>query len=206
MYKRQAENGAYVKRNDEEIFINAFSKKDIKELLSICENIEGAHVVLCGKQKAYFLKVSDQFETTVSEYYSEYQILENFETLPNDDFLKIAICHYGGSEANLYPNLKHIENQWQLKVSGKLWLDIALPANHKGNAIAEIQKEYGISPNETMVFGDYHNDLEMMKKAKYSFAMENAHPDVKETANYSTKSNDDLGVENVLGQLLESLG
>ena len=79
-----AENGAYVVKNEEEVFVNAFSKSDIKELLEICKKIKGAHIVLCGKQKAYFLKISDQFETTVSEYYSEYQILENFDDLPDD--------------------------------------------------------------------------------------------------------------------------
>lgn len=200
-----AENGAYVMKNDEEIFVNAFSQANIKKLLSICKSIDGAHIVLCGKQKAYFLNVSKQFEKTVSEYYSEYEILENFNNLPKDDFLKIAICHYNGSEANLYPHLKDLESQWQIKISGKQWLDIALPTNHKGNAIARIQKEYGISENQTMAFGDYHNDLEMLKKAKYSFAMENAHTEVKKTAKYSTKCNNNLGVEAVLNQLLESL-
>lgn len=200
-----AENGAFVMKDDEEIYVNAFSKTDIKELLAICKNIAGAHVVLCGKQKAYFLKNTEQFKNTVIEYYSEYEVIDNFDNLPDDDFLKIAICHYGGSETNLYPQLKHIEDEWQLKISGKLWLDIALPANHKGNAIAKIQKEYGITASQTMAFGDYHNDLEMLKIAKYSFAMENAHPEVKQTANYSTKSNNNLGVENILNQLLESL-
>jgi hydroxymethylpyrimidine pyrophosphatase-like HAD family hydrolase len=36
-----------------------------------------------------------------------------------------------------------------------------------------------VSIKETMAFGDYLNDLEMMKQAPYSFAMENAHPDIK---------------------------
>ena len=197
-----AENGAYVKRNNEEIFINAFSKNDIKELLYICKNIDGAHIILCGKQKAYFLNVSEQFEKTVSEYYSEYEIIESFNSLPKDDFLKIAICHYDGSETNLYPKVKHLENKWQIKISGKQWLDIALPANHKGNAIERIQKEYGVTANQTMAFGDYHNDIEMLKKARYSFAMQNAHPKVKQIASYETLSNDALGVESIITKLL----
>ena len=55
-----------------------------------------------------------------------------------------------------------------------------------------------------MAFGDYHNDLEMLKKAEYSFAMENAHPDVKEIANYETYSNDNLGVESIITKLLSA--
>ena len=55
-----------------------------------------------------------------------------------------------------------------------------------------------------MVFGDFNNDLEMLACADYSFAMENAHPNVKKTANFLTKSNDDFGVETVLEQLVRA--
>ena len=55
-----------------------------------------------------------------------------------------------------------------------------------------------------MVFGDYHNDIEMMEEAKFSFAMENAHKDIKGLAKFSTKSNDNFGVEKVLEKLISS--
>lgn len=54
-----------------------------------------------------------------------------------------------------------------------------------------------------MVFGDYHNDLEMMEQAKYSFAMGNAHADIKEKAQYMTKTNDEDGVVYILNLLTE---
>ena len=52
-----------------------------------------------------------------------------------------------------------------------------------------------------MAFGDFNNDLEMLKCADYSFAMENAHPDVKAIANYGTETNDNFGVELILENL-----
>ncbi|GAL69049.1 predicted hydrolase [Jejuia pallidilutea] len=54
-----------------------------------------------------------------------------------------------------------------------------------------------------MAFGDYNNDLEMLENAYFSFAMENAHPLVKSVARFKTKSNNDLGVELVLEELLK---
>jgi len=54
-----------------------------------------------------------------------------------------------------------------------------------------------------MVFGDYHNDIEMLQEADFSFAMKNAHKDIKEIANYTTDSNDNFGVEKILKQLLK---
>ena len=43
-----------------------------------------------------------------------------------------------------------------------------------------IQKKFNISKKETMVFGDYLNDLEMMENAYYSYAMKNGHEKIKE--------------------------
>jgi hydroxymethylpyrimidine pyrophosphatase-like HAD family hydrolase len=38
-----------------------------------------------------------------------------------------------------------------------------------------VQKALGITPDQTKVFGDFLNDLEMMDAATYSSAMANAH-------------------------------
>ena len=65
---------------------------------------------------------------------------------------------------------------------------------NKGTAIDIIQKKFNISKKETMVFGDYLNDLEMMSTGKYSFAMKNAHPLLKEHCNFTAESNNDNGV------------
>ena len=54
-----------------------------------------------------------------------------------------------------------------------------------------------------MVFGDYHNDIEMLKEADFSFAMKNAHKDIIEIANYTTDSNDNFGVEKILNLLIK---
>ena len=61
---------------------------------------------------------------------------------------------------------------------------------------------YQIKNHEVMVFGDYNNDLEMLALTDYSFAMANAHPDVKKIAKYETRSNNDFGVEQILEKLI----
>ena len=61
-----------------------------------------------------------------------------------------------------------------------------------------------ISKNETLVIGDYLNDLELFENASVGFAVKNAHSKIKEIAQYETESNDDLGVERVLKAVLDS--
>jgi len=198
-----AENGAYVVENGKELFSNGLETINVRTFVDLVQKIPNTNIVLAGKKRAYFLKTSKELEATIAEFYSEYILLPNFDVLPNDIILKIACYNANGSETTIYPVLQNLRGAWQIKVSGKFWLDIALPANHKGTAIDRIQKEFSITEDETMAFGDYQNDVEMLKKAKFSFAMENAHPDVLQIANYKTLSNDNLGVETVIGKLIE---
>jgi hypothetical protein len=119
--------------------------------------------------------------------------------------LKIAIYHFDSSEAFIYPVIQHLKDNYLLKISGQNWLDISDEKANKGNALREVQKRLNVTKEETMVFGDYHNDIEMLQEADFSFAMKNAHKDIKKLANYTTESNDNFGVELILERLITSL-
>jgi len=73
---------------------------------------------------------------------------------------------------------------------------------NKGIALEKLQKSLNILPEETMAFGDYMNDIEMLSKASYSYAMENAHPFVKEMASFEAASNDSFGVLEIVKDYL----
>lgn len=83
-------------------------------------------------------------------------------------------------------------------------MDISHPNANKGFALKIVQESLGISKEETMAFGDFNNDLEMLSEASFSFAMKNAHPNVKKVAKFETGSNDDEGVESVLEKLIKA--
>ena len=65
-----------------------------------------------------------------------------------------------------------------------------------------LQDNLDIKPEETMVFGDQMNDLEMFDQAYYSFAVANAREEVKKAARFQADSNVNRGVLKVLKQLL----
>lgn len=50
--------------------------------------------------------------------------------------------------------------------------------------------------------GDYLNDLEMMSTAYFSYAMENAHKDLKKVANFEAPSNTKNGVLKVIKEVV----
>jgi len=196
-----AENGAIAKERDKVILKTPLPRTTILKLLKIVTKIDSIYPILCGNKKAYINANSGDFVEKFREYYTAYGLLENMEDF-DDEIFKIAIYHYVSSEAHIYPHVKHLEDELQVKVSGQNWVDLSHENANKGFALKKLQEIYNVSPSETMVFGDYNNDLEMLALADYSFAMDNAHPNVKAVSNYSTTSNDDFGVERVLERLL----
>ncbi|WP_299059872.1 HAD family hydrolase [uncultured Polaribacter sp.] len=200
-----AENGGIAKKKDELLVSSPISAEKIKKIFPVLKSIKNTNIVLCGKNDAFIESKNHDFVNMFQEYYNSYKIVENLsEIIDTEQFLKIAIHHSISSEEFIYPKIKVFENEMLIKVSGKNWLDISEDQANKGNALRKVQKILNITKEETLVFGDYHNDIEMLKEAKYSFAMKNAHKDIKEIANYATESNDNYGVEKILAHLVEN--
>ncbi len=197
-----AENGSYVFYKDEELLVQALDRDIARAQLEEARNIEGTFSILCGKKQAYIENQSPEFLANVNLYYDRVKVVEDLLLVEDDEFLKIAICDLAGSEANSYQYFQHKQAELQVKISGSIWLDISHKLANKGKAMEALQQRFHISPDETLVFGDYLNDLEMMQSATYSFAMENAHPEIKKHSRFEAKSNNENGVTEVLRHML----
>ena len=67
-------------------------------------------------------------------------------------------------------------------------------ANLTEEALREVQQMLGVTPEETMAFGDNCNDIGMLQRAGESYAVANAHPEVKKTVKYIAPANTEDGV------------
>jgi len=90
----------------------------------------------------------------------------------------------------IYNNLKekhfdHLNLYFAEDVSmkGYFWLQSFHQQATKGNMIKKLSNRLNFSLQKTVVFGDYLNDLDMFQVAGYSVAVENALPEVKQSAN-----------------------
>ena len=72
----------------------------------------------------------------------------------------------------------------------------------KGAALQGLQERMGITPAETMAFGDYDNDISMLQHAEFSYAMENASERVRQQAKHIAPANTKNGVVRVLCETL----
>ena len=66
----------------------------------------------------------------------------------------------------------------------------------------ELQKKLGVRPEETMAFGDNHNDISMLKCAGESYAVADAREEVKAVCHHILPDANKNSVLNVLKTLL----
>lgn len=71
----------------------------------------------------------------------------------------------------------------------------------KANVIPILATHYAISPQEVMAFGDYDNDLGMLKASGFPVAMGNARPALKEVAKLVTDDVAKGGVGNAIHKI-----
>jgi Cof subfamily protein (haloacid dehalogenase superfamily) len=190
-----AENGTYVSYREIELFSSSMPTTAVEQLMKTVDSLEDIYPVLCGKKSAYVNSKYRPFLEEMEKYYTQYTFVEDF-SLVDDDIIKLSLCDCDRQDAErtIYPAFDAYEGKLQVAVSSNFWVDIMNYGINKGVAIQQVQKMLGISPLECAAFGDYLNDMEMMSAVHYSYAMENAHPRVKEAANFQAKSNREHGV------------
>lgn len=192
-----AENGSFIVEDGKEIYSKCLDKEKVVEIIKNIRNIPNANPVFCGKKKGYIENSFPEFIKEIEKYYEKYEIVDDI-TKVDDEALKIAICDLTGAEKNLYSHIKKYNKDFKVTVSSFIWIDITNKDIDKGKGLKILQEKLRISKDETMVFGDYLNDYELLQQGKYSFAMENAHPELKKIAKYSGGDNNNKGVINTI--------
>ena len=153
--------------------------------------------VLCGKRSAYVERTDDAFLDQTHAVLRAPRGVDDLLTV-DDDILKVAVYDFGSAGRAPGPLLE----RFAALVSGKHWVDVMSPTADKGHALRAVQDPLGITADHTMAFGDYLNDVGMLDVASFSFAMDNAHPDVRAHARFVAPSNNDNGVVRTIRSVL----
>lgn len=194
-----SENGAFIMYKGKKIFSNFmernYSNELIKDALKLKDDVS---IVLSGKESAYLNTSNELFLEEAVKYYFNYKIVDDFNEV-EDDILKISIYDLKGLNDDFR---RELQMKWgerlEVVASTPYWLDIYNKGINKGKAVNMLQSKFNIKKKETMIFGDYYNDLEMLQEGYHSYAMENAPWEIKKVANFMAKSNSENGVLEII--------
>lgn len=197
-----AENGGLVFHKGKIIYSNEMEKDDVYDCLDRLEKIPGAQTILCGAESAYVAAPDDDTYNNVIMYYERMTVCKDMDEMRScvekDRIIKIALYFKANDADAKRVYFKDFRKNLSVALSGDAYIDIANASVNKGIAIEAIQKQFGIDRSESMAFGDFLNDCELLKSCEESYCMENGHPELKQIAKHIAESNEKNGVMKVL--------
>ena len=216
-----AENGNVVALDGKVVEVHGIDLDVTRHVIDLVDEAaaSGEHnvgLVICGLNSAYVQRSDKPFLDEVRKYYAALSIVDDLHAVLDvaqepsaykpgggaEIVLKLAVLDLDGAERFTNEHLAHLRADYQVVVSGKLWVDIMNAETDKRQGVEALQCALGVTSAQTAVFGDYLNDRLMLEAGDWSFAMDNAHPDLKFAARYIAPSNVDHGVLKVLDRLI----
>ncbi|MCS4536361.1 HAD family hydrolase [Corynebacterium sp. HS2168-gen11] len=199
-----AENGTMVYHDGAVISTTTLNPADVHAVIDVID----AHtdidwgIALCRTDGAFISRTDEAFVTEGARYYARLTQVEDLHTAVNDEVIKIALYSFEDVSLRAESLLTGISDAMTVTVSGKHWIDMMNPVANKGAALRDLAQAMGIKLEQTLAFGDFLNDYELLETAGTSYAMANAHPQLLELADHIAPSNAEHGVLKVLEQLL----
>ena len=198
-----AENGAYVSCRGQDMLLRVMERKSVERLVKQLREIPGACITLNAKDMFYVEHRDPKFLDLILHGYNNR--VSQVEDVLAIDTQVVKVSLY--LEKNIDEGAKDLIPQWadifSGTVAGDIWLDFMEKGTNKGKALSTVQKALSIAPEETMVFGDNFNDVDMFRCAGISYAVGNARAEVKAAARYVTDTHANDGVLKVLRTLVK---
>lgn len=168
--------------------------KQAKAVVRYLRTLDGCTTVLSVPECMYVEQKNEQVIALLENgYHNEVRIVPDL--LPLCEHTN-KLCVYCNAGSGVYEKAltERFGKNLNTMVSGDKWVDFMNRSADKGNALREVQQMLGVTPEETMAFGDNCNDIGMLQRAGESYAVANAHPEVKKTVKYIAPANTEDGV------------
>ncbi|HBU8849654.1 Cof-type HAD-IIB family hydrolase [Citrobacter sp. Cs237] len=200
-----AENGGWVVSEGEDVFNGELPKAAFSAIVDHLLTRRDVDIIACGKSSAYTLRTySDAMKTMAGMYYHRLEFVDSFDNI-NDVFFKFGLNISDDKIPQVQRALHEAIGDIMVPVhTGYGSIDLIIPGVHKANGLRLLQQRWGIDDSEVVAFGDGGNDIEMLRQAGFSFAMEHAGKGVAAAAKYRAGSNNEEGVLDIIDKVLNN--
>ncbi|MEG0090352.1 MAG: HAD family hydrolase [Oscillospiraceae bacterium] len=188
------DNGAFTVEDSRVTDIQLMTSENVHKVFDCVKALGNVDALVCGKGGTYYSYCDERMSQKMTAFYTNTTFVEDLYAI-KDDIFKISVCDFHNPLVNSFPYLQsQLCDRLSVHISGDIWVDTMAMGVDKGLGLTRLQEKLGISKEETMAFGDFYNDLPMLKNAKYAFVMENAHPEMKKHATHIAKNCNENGV------------
>ena len=199
------DNGAYIVENGVNTFVSVIDEQDWRRISQLLEaRLPKAVTILCGINGTYSrdYRGSGVAEDVMAVTYVGITFVDSLLDV-RDSIFKISVCYPYAAKDAVFPLLsEHCTGAIKALHTDPSFVDVMNSGVSKGGAVAFLQKKHGIGRDETMVFGDYYNDIEMLGQADLSYIMANAPEDMQAHGRYQAPANNERGVSVVIWDYL----
>ncbi len=198
------DNGGYIFHHGKELYKASIDKDEVIHFVEEGLKFPNVLTTLSTPEHSYLPKkeLSEEDKIEVGHHYPNIEILDDFKSV-TEDVIKISFYDPKGTEQSIYPVLKKQSHKSSVLLSSDIWVDIIHSDANKGAGVNILRDFLGISKDETAVFGDYLNDIEMIQGTPLSFAPQDAHPEIKALASEVIGNNDDWSVFHKIQELIK---
>lgn len=126
-----------------------------------------------------------------------YQLCEKHDLVPFIDFPVYKILTAGDSDylkRHYQAMMEPFKDSLSCMFTAPVYFEYTAKGIDKAKALQFVFEELNICVDNVIAFGDGHNDISMVKLAKFGVAMGNAVDELKAIADFTTKSNDEDGI------------
>lgn len=195
-------NGAYLGCCGRSLYVTSIDQSLLRELIQAGRRYPELAMTYAGENGDYIEEGNDHLYQWLTEGYG-FRVTRVKDLLDlKDPCLKQSFYKEHGIEEAGKALFEQFKDRLKITIAGDMWMDCMDTSVNKGQAVKCLQESLGILPEETVAFGDQLNDLEMLDRAYYSFAVANAREEVRRAARFQADENVKDGVLKVLRQLI----
>lgn len=199
------DNGAFLVQKQQPVFISELKPALWLDAANKCLLYgDDCRAVLCGVNGTYTLdyEKNPPLKRMLEHFYFGLTTVSDFSKI-RDRIFKVSICYLPGTKGRFYQDFfDAYKDQANVLCTAECFMDIMNKGISKGTGLSFLQKQLGITPKETAVFGDFDNDISLFEQADHTFLMENAPLSMRQYARYLAPSNNDEGVTEVIKQYI----
>lgn len=177
-------DGGAVIYKDELLYYQKIPKKYTEFTL---DTMKISNILFYAKDFTYFKWQNDDYKDSI--IHTHHKNIKRIETADDikEDIYKITFYNEESPSFERYKSYVKNNNIFVSQYDDKTWCDFHTVGTTKGSAVEFLMERLGIKPENAVAFGDNTNDVDMLKKVKYSFAMKHSLPQIKGVARHITE-------------------